>query len=204
VADWTFGVNRSKDHVFHRYRVFESTQFLNWNLDEKVASIESHHGEFVVMTLEAVNNGRAGLNHCHLIVIHDDNSKGQFDFEELLNNLHAANNVEVAEDLSRLFGNFQKKAVQTMTRRYNTILKSLEKLALEGKRVEPTRRKRPIHEPDYEPISSSGGRGRSGSHGASRGTSQGGSRGNGRGLAQADQPKKSLWIRVAQFKAVTT
>jgi len=98
VADWTFGMTRLKDYVFLRYRVLNTTQFLNWNLNEKVANIENHHGQLIVITLEAVNNGGSGANHCHSIVIHDDDNRRQF--EELLNNLHAANNIELVEDLS--------------------------------------------------------------------------------------------------------
>jgi len=43
-----------------------------------------------------------------------------------------------------------KKTVKTMTRQLNTILKGLEKLAVEGKHGEPQRQ-----EPEEDPISSS-------------------------------------------------
>jgi len=80
-----------------------------------MAHIENHHNEFIVVTLEAVNNNRTATNHFYSIVIHDDNNRGRFDFEELINSLHTTNLVEMADDFSQLFGNWVKKVVMHMT-----------------------------------------------------------------------------------------
>jgi len=49
-----------------------------------VANIKNHHGKFIVVIFEVVNNDWMEANYCHFIVIHDDDNRGQFDFEELV------------------------------------------------------------------------------------------------------------------------
>ncbi len=42
ISTWTFGVNHWKNYIYLRYRIQGKTNYLRWNMKEKVTVIEDH------------------------------------------------------------------------------------------------------------------------------------------------------------------
>lgn len=49
ISTWSFGINRWKNYVFLRYRVHGKTNYLLWNMNEKVMVIEDHQQNYIVI-----------------------------------------------------------------------------------------------------------------------------------------------------------
>ncbi len=84
IHTWIFGVSRWKNFVYLRYRVQGKTTYLAWNLKEKVAIIESHRDDYVVIVLREVDDNAIEKDHSHSIVIDANKYHGRFDLENLI------------------------------------------------------------------------------------------------------------------------
>ena len=69
VIGWTFGVSRFKKFQNLRHCKHGSPAFHLWNNNEKVAFIEQHHDDCIVIALEVVDISGRELNHNHPIII---------------------------------------------------------------------------------------------------------------------------------------
>lgn len=92
VKAWSFGVSRFKKYVYLRHCEQNSTHFLNWNTNEKFSLLENHHNDYVVMTLQAVDDGGMSLEHTHSIVMRVDRG-ASFDLDALLAILPSTSSV---------------------------------------------------------------------------------------------------------------
>jgi hypothetical protein len=88
----------------------------------------------MVLTLEAQTRKSKEMPHTHSIVMHEEDSGGLFDFEELLDFLQAANVTNVADELSSRYMLWTKKGSLVMTRRLNAILRDLDRHAAQASR----------------------------------------------------------------------
>ena len=109
VESWTFGVKRFKKYVFLRYKVKDSTTYLNWNLNEKVALIENHQKNYMVITLLAHTNDGESIKHSHSIVCHEDDHCGIFDFYTLITDLQSASLNDIADEFTQKFSSWTRK-----------------------------------------------------------------------------------------------
>jgi len=83
-TDWSFVVNRFKSYVYLRCRVQGKTIYLPWNLHEKVAFIEDHQNEYVVMGLREVDDHENEKDHVHSIIMNVNDRRGKFDLDNLI------------------------------------------------------------------------------------------------------------------------
>lgn len=90
IHTWSFGVNRFKNFVYLRYRVAGKTTYLPWNMNEKVAVIEHHREEYIVIVLREVDDAGVEKNHCHSIVIDSNKFHGRFDIENMITYLEGS------------------------------------------------------------------------------------------------------------------
>ena len=84
VLSWTFGISRFKKFVYLTHWEHGSPTFLTWNSNEKVAFIEQHHQDYVVIAVEAVHDNGQALNHNHSIVVKVGDQGAQFDMDALM------------------------------------------------------------------------------------------------------------------------
>jgi len=74
INSWSFGVSHWKNYVYLRYRIQGTTQYLPWNVKEKVILINDYEGKYVVLMLREVDdNGKPG-HHCHSMLVNVDAS----------------------------------------------------------------------------------------------------------------------------------
>ena len=102
IHTWSFGVNRFKNYVFLRYRAAGRTNYLQWNVHEKVSIIESQRDDYVVIVLRAVDDDGKVLDHCHSIVIDVNKSHGKFDLDNLIAFLEGSDMASLNDDFEKL------------------------------------------------------------------------------------------------------
>ena len=167
VESWTFTINKFRDCVLIRYRVKGSPLFVSWNLMEKVASIENHQKEYVVITLQATGSIGRGSDHVHSIVCHENAPNGVFDFQELLDSLSLSGVNSLVNEFKRKFEPWVRKDAEIMTRKINSIFQSLEKHAYQNvQRTTTAGPQRPMSK--QQGATETGARGKSGSRGSAR------------------------------------
>ena len=84
VDSWILGVSRFKRYVYLLHRETPMGPFLPLNIDEKVTLLENFHQEYVVVTLQAVDNSGEDTNHLHSVVVKISGNGVDFDIEGLL------------------------------------------------------------------------------------------------------------------------
>lgn len=136
ITSWSFGVNRWKNFVYLRYRVQGRTNYLPWNMNEKVTVIEDHRKNYIVIVLREVDETGIQKDHCHSIVIDVNGLKGKFDLENLMTFLEGSQmeslNAEFQKSGYLPWKNSSAKSNATRLRR---IFQTLDRYALAN--VEP-------------------------------------------------------------------
>lgn len=56
VKAWSFGMSRFKNFVYLRHCEHRSIHFFNWNTNEKVTLLKNHYNDYVVITLQAIDD----------------------------------------------------------------------------------------------------------------------------------------------------
>ena len=130
IDSWTFGVNRFKDYVFLRHKVKGTGMYVTWNVKEKVALIEYHQKEYVVITLQAIDDKGEECRHTHSIVCHEEDDRAVFDFQELIRSLQEGGKDALATEISSQFSPWVKNDAGSMARRINLLFRKLEKHAM--------------------------------------------------------------------------
>ena len=103
VSHWNFGVNRQKNLVFFRYRPEGTVRFMPWNLNEKVALIEQHQGDYLVIVLREVDGDGHHLPHVHSIMCKIAPGPNQFDMADLLSYLSGSHLDFLADEFESKF-----------------------------------------------------------------------------------------------------
>ena len=70
--------------MYLRHREHGSTAFPTWNTNEKVAFIDQHHQDYIVIALESLNDSGHDLNHNYSIVVKVGDRSAQLDMEALM------------------------------------------------------------------------------------------------------------------------
>ena len=139
VATWSFGVNRWKDYVYLRYRPMGETTYLPWNLKEKVVLIEDHHENYVVITLQEVDDSRKETAHCHLIVIDVHSFHRKFDIDNLVTFLEGSQMESLNAEFDKLgYIPWQNGTAKSNAKRLRLIWQTLYHYALQAVEKQPT------------------------------------------------------------------
>lgn len=158
VQFWNYGVNKHKNYVFLRRRMQGSPLFQNWNLNEKVALVDVHHEEYVVIMLQNVDDQGKRLSHTHSIVFKVGSATGQFNMENFLDFLASTHLERCAEEFTTKFWPWNQSSTKTTARKIASMFITLDRYAMELVHPHPTgvsRRDRPRVEDNPQPQSES-------------------------------------------------
>jgi hypothetical protein len=138
ISTWSFGVNRWKNYVYLRYRVQGKTNYLPWNINEKVTLIEEHQSNYVVIVLREVDDKGRNKDHCHSIVINVNSYHGKFDLENLMTFLEGSQMEALNADFERNgYVPWKNGTAKSTASRLRLIFQTLDRYALENVEAQP-------------------------------------------------------------------
>ena len=145
IPTWTFGVSRWKNFVFIRYREERSNTYLPWNLKEKVAIIESHREDFIVIVLREVDENGIEQDHCHSIVIDTNKHHARFDIDNLMTFLDGSEMSSLNNEFIKSgYVPWVESSAKSNANRLMRIFQTLDQYALANVCVEPAPRRTPV------------------------------------------------------------
>jgi hypothetical protein len=127
VEAWTFGVSHFKKYVYLKHLEKGGPGFLVWNNNEKVTIVDSYHSDYLVITLNEMDDSGRSKSHLHSLVIKVHEHGPRFDMDDL-----SASMSQSTPELKQAFEKFSewKNAKATiLSRKLNQIWMSLDKHA---------------------------------------------------------------------------
>ena len=143
VDSWTLGVSRFKKYVYLLHRETPMGPFLPLNIDEKVILLENFHQEYVVVTLQAMDNSGEDTNHLHSVVVKIGGNGADFDIEGLLQTLDGTFMEVLQPELEAKYAPWTYTSSESAYRKINSIYQNLSRYAARAKPVVVPRPVRP-------------------------------------------------------------
>ena len=92
-------MSRFKKYVYLLHQETETRQFLPLNFDEKVTLLENFHQEYIVITLQAMDNNGEDTEHLYSVIVEIGGCGTNFDIDGLLDTLEGTSMEVLCPDL---------------------------------------------------------------------------------------------------------
>ena len=132
VRFWTLGVSRFKNYVYLLHRESNRGNFLPLNLNEKVILLESFYQEYVVITLQAVDEDGADTKHIHSIVVRIGEGVAAFNINGLLDTLTGTSMEELRLELESKHVPWTYTSPDSAFRKISSIYRTMSRYAARG------------------------------------------------------------------------
>ena len=137
IESWSFGVHRFKNYVFLQFKIKNQPSYQVMNMKEKVATIEHHHQNYVVIVLREVNDFMEHTDHCHSIVIDVTTFHARFDLENLMMLLEGTKLESLNDHFRDKYLPWKTSDAESMARRLRRFLQTLGHWAQDTVQPEP-------------------------------------------------------------------
>ena len=138
VRYWTLGVSRFKNYIYLLHRESNRGNFLPLNLNEKVILLENFYQEYVVITLQAVDNDGANTEHIHSIVVKIGEGVAAFDINGLLDTLTGTSMEELRPELESKHVPWTYTSLDSAFRKISSIYRTMSRYAARGAQQIPS------------------------------------------------------------------
>jgi hypothetical protein len=125
ITGWTLGVSRYNGYVHLLHKEANSPAFLPLNVLEKVILMEQFHGQYIVISIQAITIDGSKLDKVHSIVVKVGGGSTQFDVDAMVNSLSSTDQGQLAELFRSKYSPWMATDVDLENRRLNHIFLNL-------------------------------------------------------------------------------